>query len=319
MHTGRQPGGVRLRHFHSAKYPPSAESLDAAAFGRLLDATSGRVLPAHEFLIRAMAGKLRAHDLCLTFDGALRCQFDVAAPLLRERGLTALWFVPSVVLDGQPERFELHRHVMQHYFPTAAGFYQAFARELASASFAGEAEAALATFDPARYRPDLAELSDAERQFAFLREDVLSEGRFEAVLRALLRRHNWPLDEISAGLWMDEDALRTLQEDGHIIGLNSHSCPLRLGELDAAQQRNEYVTNLVRLKRALGVTPVAMAHPHNAYSRETIEMLRGLGVRLGFRMDETCGQGSELEFPRQSAARLLAVSGSSFASRIAVP
>ena len=53
------------------------------------------ILPADEWMARATSDRLDENDLCLTFDDALRCQYDVALPVLEKYGLTAFWFVYS--------------------------------------------------------------------------------------------------------------------------------------------------------------------------------------------------------------------------------
>ena len=68
-----------------------------------------RILPARVWLERAIAGKLERHAICLTFDDNLRCQYDVARPVLRDLGLTAFWFIPTAVLRGEPVRIGLYR------------------------------------------------------------------------------------------------------------------------------------------------------------------------------------------------------------------
>src|SRR5689334_18171562 len=101
-----------FHHFHSEAlgHPRGQGSLSAGELADLIDYVGReRILPPDEFLRRSRAGRLRPGDLCLTFDDNLRCQFDVAYPVLRDLGLTAFWFVYSSVLDGASERLELYR------------------------------------------------------------------------------------------------------------------------------------------------------------------------------------------------------------------
>lgn len=73
------------------------------------------ILAPHEFAERDAAGKLAASDLCLTFDDALLCQYEVTLPVLDSVGLKAFWFIYSSVFCGGLEPREVYR-----YFRTAA-------------------------------------------------------------------------------------------------------------------------------------------------------------------------------------------------------
>jgi len=97
------PYAIRLHTFTGGCWGPSPGALDAGTFRQLLLAVGpDRILPAREWLSRAEAGLLEPDDICLSFDGNLRCQFDVALPVLREFGLTAFWFIPGATLSPLP-------------------------------------------------------------------------------------------------------------------------------------------------------------------------------------------------------------------------
>ena len=49
-------------------------------------------MPVSERLERS---ELRHNDIVLTFDDGLRCQYDIALPILNKHGIGAFWFVYS--------------------------------------------------------------------------------------------------------------------------------------------------------------------------------------------------------------------------------
>ena len=65
------------------------------------------ILPAKEWLDRAINNTLSETDVCLTFDDALRCQMEHALPMLQEYGLTAFWFVYTAACEGEGSLFEI--------------------------------------------------------------------------------------------------------------------------------------------------------------------------------------------------------------------
>jgi peptidoglycan/xylan/chitin deacetylase (PgdA/CDA1 family) len=53
-------------------------------------------------------------------------------------------------------------------------------------------------------------------------------------------------------------------------------------KLSKQTQQTEYQTNYDFLKRVLGVTPRTMSHPNGNYSADTLDILREMGISIGF-------------------------------------
>jgi len=301
-----------FHHFHSEGlgHPRGQGSLSAGELADLIDYVGReRILPPDEFLRRSRAGRLRPGDLCLTFDDNLRCQFDVAYPVLWELGLTAFWFVYSSVLDGTAERIELYRLFRTTHFESIEEFYARFFYSLGEGGEGYEVEHALEGFDPGRYLCGFPFYTDADRRFRFVRDEVLGPERYYRAMDALMSAVGADVAAMAANLWMGPDCLRRLRDGGHIIGLHSHTHPTRLERLPAAEQREEYATNHAILSGLLGEGPVAMSHPCNSYNAQTLEILEDLGIRVGFRANMaelSPGRVGPLELPREDHANILA-------------
>src|SRR6266550_8962669 len=93
---GMRPHGIMFHHFwdERGKHPRGQGAISGDELRAMIQFLGrDRILPAREWMEKAAAGTLREGDLCLTFDDNLRCQWDVARPVLRELGTTAFWFV----------------------------------------------------------------------------------------------------------------------------------------------------------------------------------------------------------------------------------
>ena len=80
------PHGLVFHHFHGqgTGHQPGQGSLNADAFEALLRGVGlGHILPTGQFLEHAQNSTLAPEDCCITFDNNLRCQFDIAVPVLR--------------------------------------------------------------------------------------------------------------------------------------------------------------------------------------------------------------------------------------------
>jgi hypothetical protein len=304
------PHGLLFHHFHDHRHPPGQGSLSAGDFADLVGFVGRhRILPARDWYARALAGELVDGDLCLSFDDNLRCQFDVAGPVLRDLGLTAFWFIYTSPLAGSVERLEVYRYFRSTAFETVADFYAAFDGALAATPFAGEAEASLAGLDTDAYLADKLFYTAADRRFRYLRDRVLGEARYRDVMDAMIAVAGLDVAALARTLWMDADCLRRLHGDGHVVGLHSHNHPTTMSDLDAATQEAEFRANFDTLSGVLDEAPVAMAHPCGDYNGDTLAVLRRLGIRLGFRADMDGAAPTELEYPRENHAVTVARMG----------
>lgn len=301
-----QPHGIMFHHFHDERHAPGQGSLSADDLAELIRFVGpDRILPARDWLSRALAEDLADDDLCLTFDDNLLCQHDVALPVLRTLDLTAFWFVPTSMMQGDLPRLELYRAFRVKCFDDVNDFYEAFFRTLATSDHAPLAEQALERFDPGTYLAEYPFYSEADRRFRYVRDEVLGPRRYEHVMDALIGSRGIELEELATGLWMKPEHLRELHGDGHVIGLHTHTHPTRVTRLDPPQQLQEYRYNYMCLIRLLGEPPTTMAHPCNSYDAQTLAILRRLGLKLGFRANRALRRHSELEYPREDHANIM--------------
>ena len=301
--------GIMFHHFCDATHPRGQGAMSAGELERMVRHLGpDRILPAREWQRRAEAGTLGGGDLCLTFDDNLRCQFDVAAPVLRRLGLTAFWFVYTSVLQGRVERLELYRFFRTVRYPSPDAFHDAFLAAVLDGPDEDAARRRLAGFRPAEYLRDFPFYTDGDRTFRFVRDEVLGPARYRGVMDRMMAGED--LAALGRGLWMGRAELRQLHAEGHVVGLHSHTHPTRLGELPAADQRAEYAANHAALTDLLGERPTTVSHPCNSYSADTGPVLADLGVRLGFRANmapPTPGRAGHgpLEHPREDHANVL--------------
>jgi peptidoglycan/xylan/chitin deacetylase (PgdA/CDA1 family) len=298
--------GVMFHHFHDQQHCQGQGAISAQDFRDLVDHVGRRhILPASEWMRRARDGELGDDDVCLTFDDALRCQFDVAFPLMRDLNLTAFWFVYSSVFEGHIELLEVYRYFRTTCFASIEEFYDEFTGDVISAH-GEEYVNAMADFDPDTYLAAHPIYSREDRIFRYLRDDVLGVARYQATMQTLMARKAFDVGAAKNLLWMDDSHLRQLRDAGHLIGLHSYSHPTRLVEMAADAQAGEFRRNADHLERVLGERPACMSHPCNSYDETTLAVLQRLGVAIGFRanMEPTANQ-SRLEFPREDHANIM--------------
>jgi hypothetical protein len=217
-------------------------------------------------------------------------------------GVTACFLVNTTVLDGGIERSSLYGAFRAMYFDSTESFVAAFEVAVGQSEYAARVRLALLRFSDGG-ATDRAAV--AIRRFRFIRDHALQSEQFHSVMSRLLSDHGVDERSLSQALWMTGDHVRSLHRTGHVIGMHSHSRPLRLSRLSPQLQRDEYTTNFRRVRQITGAAPAVMSHPDNSYSPYTLSVLRQLGVRVGFRADAAPGGGCALEYPRVDPHTLL--------------
>lgn len=301
-----RPTGLMLHHFHGSGHPRTQGSISAAEFESILDFLSEdhTFLPAQDWREKALSGTLTPTDVCITLDDALACQYDVAGPVLERRGLTAFWFVYTSVLEGGIEPLEIFRLFRTTHFQDIDAFYDRFfdrTKQFSPQRYADAQEA----FDPQVYLSASPFYTGNDRWFRYLRDVMLSFPEYRELMFSMMEEEGFSAEDASQNLWLTQTQVKALSDAGHVIGLHSHTHPTALAKLSAAEQRREYEQNSASLSAVLGYRPDCMSHPCNSYSGETLDILRSLGVRIGFRANRSpVSARSDLEFDREDHANI---------------
>ncbi len=301
-----RPTGLMFHHFHDDVHPEAQGSIDAGTFGKILDhiQKEHRILPAQDWFESAVAGSLTAQDVCITFDDALACQYDVAGPVLAERGLTAFWFVYTSVLEGGIEPLEIFRLFRTTRFSGVEAFYARFFGRIEEDDRDRYREAR-SQFDPEEYLKNAPFYSHDDRWFRYLRDNTLTADEYEAVMFGMMDDASFSIEDARKNLWLTAGRVKDLAKDGHVIGLHSHTHPTTMAKLSPQRQRQEYERNYSALTALLGKRPLTVSHPCNSYSQTTLEILRSLDIEVGFRADsQEIDNRSLLEFSREDHANI---------------
>jgi peptidoglycan/xylan/chitin deacetylase (PgdA/CDA1 family) len=219
----------------------------------------------------------RGRRVLLTFDDGYRDNYEVALPLLRKHGLTAIFFLATGFLDrpGVPWWDEIAwmvRHGRGEPRAVSAGNGSGAGAGVTSllpagvALAAGHDDATIATLI-ARYKT----LPDEDGE-GFLEElaAVTGSGRCGA--------------SDAADLWMTWEMAREMHAAGMSIGGHTVSHPV-LARLPVERQREEIVGCACRLREELGIAMRWFAYPvggRDSFTRVTQEALREAGVELAF-------------------------------------
>ena len=127
--------GIMLHHFHDRKqHIKSQGSINASQFEKLLKLIGQEnFLTPEEFMHKCLNKTIKKKELCLTFDDSLKCQLDIALPVMKKLNLKSFFFISSSILTSKPDNLELYRYFRHKYFKKIDIFYENFFNTLRDA------------------------------------------------------------------------------------------------------------------------------------------------------------------------------------------
>jgi peptidoglycan/xylan/chitin deacetylase (PgdA/CDA1 family) len=235
-------------------HEPSAE-----AFASQLDLVREHlhVLPLPEAIERLHRGDLPTRAACITFDDGYRNNFEIAAPLLEQRSMSATFFIATGAIEARAMWNDL----------------------VISAVRATRTELDLRDIGLDVYRCS----SYDERAGAI--DSILDAMKYRALHQRMEEAEAIYSRTVGAGvpsLMMSPEMIRELATRGHDVGAHTVSHPI-LANLADHDARREIVDSRDWVANVTGVAPVSFAYPNGRPGRDFRAEHRALVQQAGFR------------------------------------
>ncbi len=304
-----------FHHFHDDKlHLKSQGSLCADELISVINFIGRKnIINADDFYEKYTEGKLKSNEICFTFDDGIKSQIDVALPILEEMKIKSFFFVYSSIFTGQPSKLEVYRHFRTVSFNSVNDFYEIFYKELnqdLNSFFKHKKNFIIQRKKICPY------YSTEDVKFRLVRDHFLSKKNYDSIMDKIMKKKNYTPQDFYKNLFFDKINLTQLNSLGHQIGLHSHSHPTLLEKLPLEDQEKEYrqclkiIANI--LKRNKNQIKF-MSHPNGSYNVNTLNLLKKLGLEMGFKpiMQSESHRGmkkvnnSSLEIARQDHADIM--------------
>jgi len=297
--------GIMFHHFHSDKHSQSQGSISAEQFSEMIDFLEKdyNILSAQEFSKKTLALDLEPNDICFTFDDALKCQYDIAIPILKERGINAFFFVYGSALTESPDNLEFYRDFRNCFFSSVEDFYSNFFKFFED-MFPKKNEIFIKQY-PDNYLEAFSFYTDNDRKFRYIRDNILGNDAYIELMEGFIIERGYSKELRRDALFLSTEDLCNIESEGHVIGLHSYTHPTKIDELDVNAQYEEYKKNLDLLVNVLKSRPTTMSHPCGRYSAETLSVLKQLDIQIGFCSSMKNSMLSALEIPREDHANIV--------------
>ena len=306
--------GIMFHHFHDDGIHTRGQgSISKDDFYKMINFIGrNNILDAEIFFEKYKNKKLKENELCLTFDDTIKCQIDIALPVLEELKIKSFFFVYTSVFEDKPDNLEVFRYFRMNYFDDVDEFYNNFYKVLdkdLKNFFDNNNEKIQST------KIKFSHYSIEDVKFRLVRDMYLTKSQYEEIMFLMMKEKKFNFKEFYPKLFFDSNDLKKLDSLGHLVGLHSHNHPTLLEKLNYNEQKNEYEQCLTTISRILDKPKTEikyMSHPTGSYNKNTLEILKELGIELGFKQIMTIEpekgmrkiNNSFLEIARQDHAEI---------------
>jgi len=115
---------------------------------------------------------------------------------------------------------------------------------------------------------------------------LLTKEEYKLIMFEMFKEKNFVPENYYEFLFMSNKNIMEIKKMGHLIGLHSHSHPTLIEKMQQSEQINEYEKNIDILSQILNCDKKEfkyMSHPCGSYNDSTLNILKKLGVELGFK------------------------------------
>ena len=306
--------GIMFHHFHDDGIHIKGQgSISKEDFYKMINFIGrNNILDADIFFEKFKNNKLKENEVCLTFDDAIKCQIDIALPVLEEFKIKSFFFVYTSMFEGRPDNLEVFRYFRMNFFDNVDEFYNNFYKVLDKDLrnfFDTNNEKIKST------KVKFPHYSIEDIKFRLVRDVFLTKSHYEETMFLMMKEKQFHFKKFYPRLFFNSNDLKKLNSLGHLVGLHSHNHPTLLEKLTYDEQKNEYEQCLSSISRILDKPKNEikyMSHPCGSYNNDTLKILKELGIELGFKQIMTIEpekgmkkiNNSFLEIARQDHAEI---------------
>jgi len=277
--------GIMFHHFHDNEIHKKGQgSIDKDDFFKIINFIGrNNILDADVFLEKFKKNKLRDNEVCLTFDDTIKCQIDIALPVLEELKIKSFFFSYTSIFEGNPDNLEYFRYFRMNYFNSVNEFYNNFYIFLDKdlKSFFKKNNKTIK-----EKKIKFIHYSIEDIKFRLVRDILLTKSQYEKTMFQMFKEKKFNYKDFSKKLFFQKNDLQKLDGLGHLIGLHTHNHPTLIEKLNYDEQKYEYEKNLSSICSILDKPQneiKCMSHPCGSYNNDTLEILKELGIELGFK------------------------------------
>ncbi|MDB2680949.1 polysaccharide deacetylase family protein [Candidatus Pelagibacter bacterium] len=297
--------GVMFHHLHNHIHKKGQGSISKNEFRNIILLLKKKYIlnDADIYIKKIISKKITTQDICLTFDDSLKCQIDIALPVLRKEKIKAFFFIYSGAFKDNPDNLEIFRYFRNTKYKSIQLFYKDFFLSMKNL-FSDDYFKFKKKFT-SMYLRQFKFYSIEDKKFRFCRDRILNKKSYETLMFKLMKKKNFNYKMSIKKLFMNKSDIASLVKYNQVVGLHSSTHPVNLPNLPIKDQMREYKDNMLFIKRFTKSKPISMSHPFGRYNKDTLKILNKIGIKIGFLSYKKKTIKSLLEIPRVDHVEIL--------------
>ena len=277
--------GIMFHHFHDGDFHIKSQgSIDKDDFYKMINFIGKKnILSADIFFEKFKNNKLKDNEVCLTFDDAIKCQTDIALPILEELKIKGFFFVYTSIFENDLDLLEVFRYFRTNYFNNIDEFYSNFYKILdkdLKKFFEINNNKIRILNERHLYN------SIEDTKFRFVRDFFLTKDQYKETMLSMFHEKKFNYQDILKRIFFNNNDLKTLYNLGHSIGLHGHNHNTQMERLNYDEQKKEYEKCISVISKIIDKPKneiKCMSHPCGSYNDDTLKVLKEMGIELGFK------------------------------------
>jgi peptidoglycan/xylan/chitin deacetylase (PgdA/CDA1 family) len=235
------------------------------------------ILDIDEWLEKYNNCELKKNQVCFTIDDGLKCQFNVALPVLKKYNIKAGWYIYTNPINKKYEFMDIYKYFCGIYYNSFEEFYLDFYNYMEENKFNNSKK----EFDKSNYLNEFSCYSYNDKLFRYIRDNILSKDEFKNLILKMIKKKNLSVNDLIKNIWMTEDEIKELANT-QIIGLHSCNHPTRMDLINKTQQYNEYNDCKNQLEKLINNKIYTLSYPCGRYNIDTFKICKQINIKYAF-------------------------------------
>ncbi len=212
------------------------------------------------------------NSIMLTFDDGTIDHYEIVYPVLKKLNVSGLFFIPSCIKSKKMLDIQIIHKLLE--VENSEILLKKICRKLDGFGI-----------DINNYKVDKSLDSNSMALVKQLLQFKLDKDIREKILNDLANSYHINLNVEDS--YISIKHLKEMKDNNMFFGIHTKTHP-RLGLLDKDEQKEEISSNLNFLK-SIGIVDedlISIAFPYGSYNDETIELMKELNIKYGFKVNE---------------------------------
>lgn len=281
--------GIMFHHFHDGKnYIKSDGSINKIHLEKLIYKIGRKnIINPNCLLNYPKVNDKKNTQYVLTFDDGLKCQALIASKVLKKFKIKAFFFIFSSIFTNNPDLLEVYRHFRFTKYQKIDHFYKDFFSQINLKLkknvnfFLKKKNKEITEFKKVSPYYSLNDI-----RFRLVRNKFLTNTEYKNIMMFLFKKKKYNYKKIIKKLYMNRSDLIKLVNDGHIIGLHSHSHQNLIDTQNIRNQIKEYKLNKKFLEKIIKKNIYSASYPFGNFNNKTFKAFNKIGIKFAFMKNE---------------------------------